>query len=335
MSGDAQTVGALGERALIARLSARLAPPPPWVLVGPGDDAAVIEPGRSQATVLTTDCLVEGVHFRRDWTPASAIGHKALAVNLSDLAAMGAVPRALLLSLILPPALPLADFDALLDGFLALAAEARAPLVGGNVSASPGPLVLDVTAVGAGVPRKLLRRSGGRPGDELYVTGRLGAARAGLLMRRQGLQAVSDAEAECLAQYERPAPRLQCGVGIARSGGAAAAIDLSDGLAEAARQLADASGTGVVIDADAVPIHPGAALLAAPDDQGRSPAIEGGEDYELLFAVRPRFKRRFLSAAARHRPLPVTLVGRLDHEPGAWLERDGGRQPLPHGFSHF
>ena len=334
MSGDAQTVGALGERALIARLSARLAPPPPWVLVGPGDDAAVVEPGRSRATVLTTDCLVETVHFRRDWTPASAIGHKALAVNLSDLAAMGAAPRALLLSLILPPALPLTDFDALLDGFLALAAEARAPLVGGNVSASPGPLVLDVTAVGAGVPRKLLRRSGGRPGDELYVTGRLGAARAGLNIRRQGRQAVSDAEVECLAQYERPAPRLRCGVGVARSGGAAAAIDLSDGLAEAARQLADASGTGVVIDADTVPVHPGAAL-AAPDDQGRSLAIEGGEDYELLFAVRPRLRRRFLSAAARHRPLPVTRVGRLEREPGAWIERDGIRQPLPRGYTHF
>src|SRR5438093_12502669 len=131
------TVAELGERALIARITARL-PLAPWVLVGPGDDAAVVEPEPRMAEVLTTDAFVEGVHFDRRFCPPDAIGHKALAVNLSDLAAMGAAPRAALLSLILPDDLPVGDVDALLDGMLALAARHRVAIVGGNITRTAG-----------------------------------------------------------------------------------------------------------------------------------------------------------------------------------------------------
>jgi thiamine-monophosphate kinase len=332
--GPASTVGDAGERALIARLSARLAPPPPWVLVDVGDDAAVLDPGRGQVGVVTTDALVEGVHFRRDWTAPDAIGHKALAVNLSDLAAMGAAPRAALLSLALPADLPLGEFDGLLDGFLALARETGTPLVGGNIARSPGPLVLDVTALGAATRRRVLRRAGGRPGDELYVTGRLGAAAAGLRLREAGRAPAGEAERECLDRYERPMARLRFGVAIGRSGTAAAAVDLSDGLADAARQLAAAGSLGVALDAGRVPIHPGAAS-ASPADDGLQLALAGGEDYELLFAVRARRRSRFLAAARRFQTIGITRVGRLLSETGAWLERDGVREPLPEGFSHF
>ncbi len=136
---------------------------PPWVVVGPGDDAAVIEPERGALDVLTTDAQVEGVHFDRRFVPPDAIGHRALAVNLSDLAAMGAAPRAALLSLVLPDALEVAAVDGLLDGLLALAARHRVALVGGNITRSPGPLVVDVTVIGSGAaaPRADARRARG------------------------------------------------------------------------------------------------------------------------------------------------------------------------------
>ena len=150
------TVGGLGERAILERIRARVPPPPSWVATGIGDDAAIVEPARNTLDVLTTDALVEGVHFDRRWSSARDIGYRALAVNLSDLAAMGASPRTALLSLILPARLPVADLDDLLDGFLSAAEPHGLALVGGNVTASSGPLVVDVTATGAVRPRRML-----------------------------------------------------------------------------------------------------------------------------------------------------------------------------------
>ncbi|HEY6358425.1 MAG TPA: AIR synthase related protein, partial [Vicinamibacterales bacterium] len=135
-----QSVADLGEHALIARLQARVAPPPSWVSLGTGDDAAVVAPARGEQLVLTTDSLVEDVHFRRALTPLDAVGYKTLAVNLSDLAAMGAASRAALLSLALPDTLLVSEFDAIVDGFLTLAAASGTALVGGNITRSPGPL---------------------------------------------------------------------------------------------------------------------------------------------------------------------------------------------------
>lgn len=333
-----ETLASLGERALIARLRARVGAPPPSVVIGIGDDAAVLRPGRSALEVVTTDSLVEGVHFRRDWTSAAAIGHKALAVNLSDLASMGAVPRAALLSLALPDDFPLADFDALLDGFLELAAASGTALVGGNLARSPGPAVIDVTAIGDAAPRRLLRRHTARASDELYVTGRIGGAAAGLRMLEAGLdrQAASAAALACIERYERPAPRLRCGRIVGRSRAATAAMDLSDGLADAARQIADASGLGVAIDAEALPLDDGArawAEEAGVDATGL--ALTGGEDYELLFAVAPRHRNRFLGAMRRCPDLAVTRIGQLERTKGHWLVQNGARRRLGEGFSHF
>jgi thiamine-monophosphate kinase len=334
-----QTVASLGERALISRIKSRAGTPPAWVRLGIGDDAAVLEPARGSIDVVTTDSLVEGVHFRRDWTAPAAIGHKALAVNLSDLAAMGAQPRACLLTLALPPDLPLGEFDALVDALVTLAEAAGAPLVGGNLTRSPGPLVVDVTAIGAVGRRKCLTRAGGRPGDDLYVTGRLGAAAAGLAMLNAGLADRSRLDPmarECVARYEQPDARSRCGLIVGRTRAASACMDVSDGLADAASQLAGASGTGVVLEADDVPIHPGAsAWSVSANREALDLALSGGEDYELLFAV-PRPKRSRLRAAARLcGDLPFTRVGRLTADPGAWLNRTGRPEPLGPGFAHF
>ena len=178
---------------------------------------------------------------------------------------MGAEPRTALLSLMLPDALPLAELDALLDAFLALAARTGTHLVGGNVTRSPGPLVIDVTVSGTAKRRKVLTRSGGRAGDELFVSGSVGGAAAGLawLQQDRGAGTPSDpAVADAVARFLRPEPRLRLGLLAGRTRAASAAMDLSDGLADAVRQLAEASGTGARIEAAALPVHPGVAAVA-------------------------------------------------------------------------
>jgi thiamine-monophosphate kinase len=332
------TIATLSERALVERIRARVTNRAPHVTIGIGDDAAVLEPERGAVEVVTTDALVEHVHFRRDWTSADAIGHKALAVNLSDLAAMGATPRAFLLSLALPADFPIDDFDALIGGCGALAERSGAALIGGNLTRSPGPVMVDVTAIGHVRRRRILRRDAARAGDELYVTGWPGQAAVGLALLEAGVTRaeLDESSAACVARYERPEARWRAGSIVARSGASVAAMDLSDGLADAAKQMAEASHVGVVIDASLVPISKGVTTWAL--SAGRSAldmVLAGGEDYELAFAVRPRQRRRFLAAMRRCPELAVTCVGRFVAESGSWLESDGVRTPLPAGFSHF
>jgi thiamine-monophosphate kinase len=333
------SISSLGERALITRLHARLEVAPAHVRTGIGDDAAVLLPDRGMQTVVTTDSLVEHVHFRRDWTAADAIGHKALAVNLSDIAAMGATPRASLLSLILPSDFPLDDFDQIVDGYASLSKAAATPLVGGNIARSPGPLVVDVTVLGSVRPRRLLLRSGAREGDELFVTGSLGAAAAGLALLGESRDRTSltPDELACIERQERPAPRLRIGRLVARVSAASAAMDLSDGIADAAAAMAAASNVGVVIQAAALPCHPGVAPVAARRGlEAPDYVLRSGEDYELAFAVPARRRSRFLAAARRAGQVPVTRIGHFERTLGAWIEdADGQRSPLPAGFDHF
>lgn len=321
------TVSDLSERELIARIQARLAPPPDWLLVGIGDDAAVVEPERNRVEVLTVDAVVDGVHFDRAFVPPDAIGHRALAVNLSDLAAMGAAPRLALLSMALPDALPVMDFDAIVSGLARLAATHRTHVIGGNLTRTPGPLSVDVTAVGHVKRRQALTRSGARAGDHLYVTGRIGAAAAGLQM----LQRDAAAANPCTERYLRPEPRVRAGTLLARNRVASACMDLSDGLADAVRQLASASGVGAEIDGAALPIDETA--RAWFESRGANPitaSVIGGDDYELLVAVRPRLRRQ-LAAVVRQADVPLTRVGVCTA--GQSVVLDG--KPMPAGYGHF
>jgi len=337
-ASDGPTVADTGERELVRRVRQRAGAPPPFVSVGIGDDAAVVEPPRGALDIITTDALVEGVHFRRDWTVPQAIGAKAVTVNFSDLAAMGAEPRVVTLGLLLPPSLPLADFDALIDGVAGECAAFGAALVGGNISRSPGPLVVDVTAIGAARRRRVLPRGGGRAGDALYVTGTVGGAAAGLAILESGIErGTLDAEASaCVARYERPVARVRCGRMVAGRRAASACMDLSDGLADAVRQVAEACGAGAEIDGAAVPIQPGAASWLARG--GKDPieaALTGGEDYELLFAVPGRRRKAFLAAVRQTGHVQATLIGRLTRDPALTVVRGGVGATLNSGFSHF
>jgi thiamine-monophosphate kinase len=331
------TVADRTEAELIAAIQAHLQPPPAWVTVGIGDDAAVIEPERNRLEVVTVDAMVEGVHFDRRFTPPAAIGHRSLAVNLSDLAAMGAEPRYALLSMALPAALPLADFDAFAAGFGRLAAGHRLHLVGGNLTRTPGPMVVDVTVAGTVKRRAVLTRRGARPGDEVYVSGAIGSAAAGLGLLRSGL---GDAAMQaCVDRYLYPDARVRLGTLLGRNRAASACMDLSDGLADGARQIARASGVGMLIEADALPIDPAARRwFTAADLDPVAAGITGGDDYELMFTVRPRVGGR-LRTASRQSGTPLTRVGVCTTGTEVVLRRtrDGvtADEPMPPGYGHF
>ena len=330
MSEIAPTVADLGERELIRRISSRITSPS-WVVVGPGDDAAVIAPERGALEVLTTDALVEGIHFDRRFCPPDAIGHKALAVNLSDLAAMGAAPRAALLSLVLPDSLTLADVDALLDGLLSLAGRHAVALIGGNITRSPGPLMVDVTAIGSIGRRRILTRAGARVGDDVYVTGCIGAGVAGLMAFRDGTD-----EPEAQERYLRPHPRVRAGMLLGRNRAATACIDLSDGLGDGLHRLAEASGVGIAVDEAALPIHDAVMRrfghLRADIVTG---AVAGGDDYELLFTSRAAQRGRLRTVRQHLSGLAITKIGVVTRERTVVLKTPDGPRPVPEGFEHF
>lgn len=327
-----RTVADLGERALVHRITTRLATPS-WVVVGPGDDAAVVEPERGSLEVLTTDTQVEGIHFDHGFVAPDAIGHRSLAVNLSDLAAMGARPRAALLSLVLPDALEVAVIDGLLDGMLALAEAHRIAVIGGNISRSPGPLMVDVTATGTVRRRRILTRAGARPGDAVYVTGAIGDALVGLKSLQRG---GSGALVEQERRYLRPEPRVRMGLVLAGNRAASACMDLSDGLADAARQIAEASQVGITLDAALLPIND--AVRRWHRDEGRDAvmgALESGEDYELLFTVRKAHEGRLRAVRRAVADVPITRIGVVTRDSRISIKTADGEQPLPEGYQHF
>jgi thiamine-monophosphate kinase len=352
-AAGAACVSDLTERELIARIQTFLPSPPRWLAVGIGDDAAVVEPERNRLEVLTVDTLVEGVHFDRAFVPPEAIGHRALAVNLSDLAAMGAAPRLALLAMALPPSLPLVEFDAIVSGFAALANQHRLHLAGGNLTRSPGPLMIDVTLCGSVKRRQVLTRGGARPGDELYVSGTIGAARAGLLLLKGTTTEGTDTNrghnfleetpwprfvsvSTVVEHYLRPTPRVRLGMLLGRNRVASACIDLSDGLADGVHRIADASGVGIAVDADALPIDASArGVFERRGDATVDEALAGGDDYELLFTVKRRRLRSVL-AAARHSGVPLTRIGVCTDGRAVVLRRAGIERPLPlAGYDHF
>jgi len=316
----------LGELGLIARIE-RLAGRVQGsrVVLGIGDDAALLRPRAGETWVWTTDACFEGVHFRFGPEPPARIGRRALTANLSDLAAMGARPVAFTLAFAAPPRLDAAVALALVRGAVAEGAARGCPLVGGNVTrASETSLTIAALGILARRERALLR-SAARPGDRLLVTGRLGGAALdrARLERRGG------------RPRHRPEARLGAGRALARLPGAGACIDVSDGLLADLRHILAASGVGAEVRLDAVPRGPGfeAACRALGEDPERL-VLAGGEDYELLFTVRRGAPGA--GALARRLGVPVAEIGRITDRPGL-LRVLGGRPgaAAARGWSHF
>jgi len=335
----------MGEFELLARVRERLPPAGPRVRLGSGDDAAIVI--ADGATVTSVDASIDGVHFRRDWMSLAQIGRKALAVALSDLAAMGAEPGEAYVVLGVPADLDEDGCLELLDGLVALAAETGTTVAGGDLTRAPA-LSLAITAVGhAAAPERLVSRGGARPGDSLVVTGELGGAAAGLLLLEDpgarstfephsGQKYDRNASAEALsARYLEPEARLDEGRALAAAG-ATAMIDLSDGLGGDARHLAAASGVGLRIEAGSLPLAAGVAEVAAA--AGRDPlqlAASGGEDYELLAALPPeRFDEAAAALASAGGP-PLTRVGAAFAGSGVEIRLPGGGSLEPEGFDQL
>lgn len=312
---------------LIARYFTRAAPAG---LLGVGDDCALfpVPPGEQVAT--STDLLLEGRHFFPDVDP-KALGHKALAVNLSDLAAMGARPLGCVLGLALPR-LDEPWLAAFADGFHALGEAHGCPLIGGDTTRSAHDLAISVTVFGA-VPAGLaLRRDGARPGDDIWVSGELGAADVAYRLLDGQYPADSALLAACRGALERPAP--QVALGLALRGIAHAAIDISDGLLQDLGHVLKASAAGATLHYAEMPVA--AALASLADAPLRRAVLGGGDVYQLCFTA-PAGRREAVLAAGREAGARVTRVGEIHAEPGLAV-LDAGGQPmtgLPGGYDHF
>ena len=314
--GTRRTVADVGEFPLIERLAARLPAPSPDVWVGIGDDVAAIALDGERLLLLTCDVQVDGTHFRRASCDPARLGRKAAAINLSDIAAAGGVPKHFLVSLVLPPDTELSFVERLYEGFGAEARRFGADVVGGNTSRG-AMLAIDVTLAGESTRARLLRRDGARPGDRVCVTGRLGAASAGLhLTLHPGATLDGPLRGEALDAFETPTPRVHEARVLVEAGGVSAAIDVSDGLAADLGHVCDRSGVGVRLDGGAIPIHAAVEQLARA--QGRSAldwALGAGEDYELLFTVSAARAGDLVREVEAGTGTPAAIIGEIVADP--------------------
>jgi thiamine-monophosphate kinase len=325
----------LGEFGLIERIeraasrsrAAGRARPPRGIIVGIGDDGAVLRPPAGEDSVVTTDAFVEGVHFRWSTQSARCVGRRALVANLSDLAAMGARPLGFVFALAAPPGLEVRLFDGLLSGLLEEAQAHGCPLVGGNVSRARQ-TSLTISAQGSVKPGRVLLRGNARPGDRIFVTGTLGGAALEVARAAAGRGKVRGV----------PTPRLRAGRALARTTGVGACIDISDGLLADLDHVLDRSGCSAELDLASVPRPP--RFEAACRRLGVDPiqlATRGGEDYELLFTLRGRGRPAARAAAGPQGPTVGALSRRLGvkvTEIGKAVKR-AARRPKTTGWRHF
>lgn len=329
----------IGEFGLIARLAEIIggrAADASGVVIGVGDDAAAFQPTPGLLQVITTDMLVEGVHFQREWMSPHDLGWKTLAVNLSDCAAMAAEPRCALVCIALDEKTDPAYVLDLYAGMQELAVRFGVRIAGGDTVSSPSGLVLSVTLLGEVEPNRIVTRAGARPGDRILVTGTLGDSSAGCAALLAGSEVASRVPQSVVKAHCRPWPRVAEARAATAAGGVTALIDISDGLAGDLRHICEESGVGAEVLAQAIPLSP--ECCQAAQVLQRDPldlALTGGEDYELLLTVSGE-QVESVRAAITSLGTRVTEIGHILPE-GVFLRRtDGTRLPLPAaGYQHF
>jgi thiamine-monophosphate kinase len=328
----------IGEFGFIRRVSRGCLVRPQGVERAIGDDAAAFAGPPDQLTLVTTDLLVERVHFLRAATSPFNLGYKAMAVNLSDIAAMGGTPREAFVSLAIPEDCPVEYLDGLYEGMGSLAARHGVNILGGDTTASRADLILNLTIVGHVGRTEVLYRSGAGPGDVVCLTGTVGDSRAGLEFVREGRAALEAAMQALLDAHLLPRPHLEEGRFLAASGAATAALDVSDGLSSDLMHLAEESGVGIRIHADRIPLS--AALRSFCASRGLDPirfALAGGEDYVLAVAVRADRCAAVGQAFAEQFGRPLHRIGEATDSGRLELETPDGRfEPIrPTGWDHF
>ena len=299
-----------------------------------GDDCAILPKDSMTDMLLTTDMLVENIDFRLDWTTPEFLGHKALAVSLSDIAAMGGNPMFSLVSIAVPELVWKTDFlDRFYEGWHALARQYNIELVGGDISKTEGKLVIDSTVIGEVPKGKAILRSGAKPGDSIFVSGYVGGAAAGLLRLESGTRFSETLPVpikHLLFRQLQPFPQVKTGILLQKHGLAAAMLDLSDGISSDLGHLIDSSGVGCRIEIDKLPIDPAITALALPEKQCLELALNGGEDFELLLTV----KQKNFSVV---QDLGFHHIGEVTEAVGEMKLIDGAKvtKLQPRGYSHF
>ena len=303
------------------------------IVLGIGDDAAVWRPRPRFETILTTDWFLDGTHFWRDWHPPEAIGWKSVMRAASDIAAMGGLPRCFLLSLALPSALSGTWLDQFLRGITRASAKLRCPLAGGDTTKA-GRVLINVTVVGE-VPRgRALLRSRAKPGDLIYVTGRLGEAELGLRLARKLRRSGKRAEDDLLLKHLFPEARNALGYWLRHTVRASAAMDLSDGLSLDLHRVCAASEVGAVIHSEKLPMASPEFLRAFSDLECQDAALHGGDDYELLFCLPSKYRGRIPPSKMGIR---LNQIGEITDSPRVSIVSGNGRriELLPRGWDPF
>jgi thiamine-monophosphate kinase len=333
-------ISELGEFGLIARIQKMLPQDVPGVIVGIGDDVAVLRGNGDNVWLVTCDVQMEGAHFLRTAVSPRDLGHKALAINLSDIAAKGGTPRFALVSLGLPKDLPVAFIDELYAGLRAAAEASGTGIIGGNISGSQLGFFIDLFLIGEAPEKDVLLRSGARPGDRILVTGSLGDAAAGAALCLDPNLAGPKGYCRAAAQrFNRPTPRLQEGRLIAHSHLATAMLDISDGLAGDLGHLCERSAVGARVHADRLPVHAANRKLSqeAQGDEWHF-SICGGEDYELLFTASPERASGLAEEITAATGTPVAVIGEIlsAGEGRQFVLPDGRTVPLePKAWDHL
>jgi thiamine-monophosphate kinase len=332
-------IGGIGEFALIAGIRRRMQGRyPPEVALGIGDDCAILRPAADVEWVVTTDTQVEDVHFRRDWLSPYQIGWRAIAVNLSDVAAMAAQPFGALAAFTLPATTDAAFFEALLDGVCDLGLRFQCPLIGGNLARDPARLSLTFTVFGRVPGGAAVRRAGARPGDEIWVSGWLGGAAAGLRSFQHAIALPAAVRDRVRQRYAQPQPRVLEALFLRGHARLTSLIDLSDGLAGDLGHICAESRVGARVLAEALPLEVGVPEVATA--LGETPlayALRGGEDFELCCTAPPGALAPLRDAFHARFGIPLTCIGTITHEPHLQLiGADGAVTPLaPRAYDHF
>ena len=325
----------LGEFGLIDLIRKQFSVQNKNLFIGIGDDAAVVKTRPGTLSVLTTDALVESVHFDLDYFSFYQLGWRSLAANLSDLAAMGATPLCALVTLGINKKVRVEDVIQFYSGFSHLAKKFNCPLAGGDLSLSPERMVVSVVVLGYVKKDKVLRRNGARPGDLICVSGSLGEAQAGLELLRKRKRLSRFSFPKNLAdKHLMPLPRLDVSLLLSKNVEVHSAIDISDGLAADLKHICDESKVGALVFADLIPVSPKAVRAAKLlEKKPLNFALYGGEEYELLFTLAPKEARKLFGKTGRK----FSVIGQIEsRKNGIWIASGNKKEKLSvHGYTHF